>query len=70
MLHSEIENNVLQLRNVSASHGIVMHSQSQIFCWFNKRAQNLKIVCENVPCLCHSSYMETPWIIFSEMYSG
>ena len=69
MFYSEIENKVLQSWNVSTSHGIAV-SVTEIFCWFNKQVQNLKIVYENVSCLFHSSYMQTPWVMFSEMYGG
>ena len=27
--------------------------------------KNLKIVYKNVPCLCHSCYTKTPWVMFS-----
>ena len=69
MFYSEIENNVLlQSWNVSASHGIVMHSQSQRFL-FNKEVQKVKIVFKSVPHLCHSCYTQTPWVMFSVIIS-
>ena len=65
VLYSETENNVLQSWNVSESQGLQCALSHRDFCWFNKQVQNLKIVYKNVPCLCHSCYTKTPWVMFS-----
>ena len=48
MFYSEIENNVLPLRNVSVSYALQCTLSHRFFCWFNKQVQNLKMVYRNV----------------------
>ena len=57
MFYSGIKNNVLQ------SH--VTASITEIFYRFNKQVQNLKIFYKYIPHLCHSCYVQAPWVTLS-----
>ena len=65
---SEIENNVLQSWKVSASHGIVMHFQSQRFFVVSiSKLRTQKIVYKNISRLRHSCFTQIPWVMSSMM---
>ena len=40
-------------------------SVTEIFCWFYKQVQKLKIAYKNIPLLCNFFSTQTPWEIFS-----
>ena len=64
LLHFVIENNVLQSWNISASHGIVMQSQSQrYFVGLINKFRTWKLFTITFQA-CITFYTQTPWIIF------
>ena len=53
------------MKRISVTWDCNALSVTEVYCWFIKQIQNLKIVYKNVPHLCHCCYTQTSSVIFS-----
>ena len=53
------------MEHISVTWNCITLAVTEIFCWFKKQVENLKIVYKNIPRLCHCCYTQTPWVMIA-----